>query len=229
MADVIDATTVVATPANPAPSAAVVNPEDTAAYWRDKYNGQKGYITTLQNEKQALQTKFETATSEKSVVSVESETAINELNRQIAELTSQVGIYKPQVEQLTATNKDLARKQEVGALIRTEYGVLANLYEKGLLTAAIGTLEGEELKTFLASYAAELGTVAQQNHEKEVTTQVVGSTPQPNTQQRGNSSVNVKDLQVKVAQIGNEKGFHSPEYKEQFDLYIQALSQVKPE
>lgn len=206
-------------PANSGQSEQAPSPENTAQYWRDKYNGLQGYAKTLQNQVQEFTSKLDTVQGEKQALVAEYEQQTRQLQSEFTSLKSQFDDIAPKYEQLNQEYTGLKRKTEVGDLIQTEYPELAGLWRKGLID--IGSREGDDLQSYLGTYAEELGKMQDNSFKKDLE----GTTPSNQTTgDKSPAKTSVNDLRQNMSKLLQEKGVHSNEYKEAFDLYIQALA-----
>lgn len=176
--------------------------------WQAKYNGLNGTVVKQKNKIAELQSKIDD---------------LNEryegLNVDHKELKKQHDAKTKEATDAASENVKLKRQIDVGKTIRLQYKPLADLYDEGLLR--IDDLEGDALKEYLTKYAERLGQAARAANDEGS----AGSPPPPpaggNTPNRTLADIR-KDLNTATA-----KGVQSPEYRQFFKEYQEALQSAR--
>jgi len=151
-----------------APAKPTINPEDTAKYWKDKYNGLNGHAiktkTKLDKVESELETLREQAEGEKLTLS------------QQAALAKQEAADAKKLADLAVSERDqLKTRAELSKSIREEFPQLSAAFESGLILG-IDTMTPEARTEYLTRYAEHFTPAADKPKDKKA-----GSLPAPVT------------------------------------------------
>ncbi len=172
--------------------------------WKAKYDGLQGYARQQRAAAVDWQAKFNNLSGDHEAAVADRDARIQELEKQVAELTSKTN-------DLTQVKTRLEKQNEIGRKVRTEFPVLYDLFEEGLLRT--DGLEGEELDTYLANLSEKLhGQVG-----SAVKQTLRGTTPpRPSGQRASQSADEIMEVLMGLSP-------ESPEYKVKLTEYEQAL------
>ncbi len=197
---------------DPATPATTPKPEDTAQYWKDKFNGANGTAIKLQRERETLLGERETLKGKVADV----ETQLGAIQQTTAEQTAQL---KKDLEAAQGQAKAAERVSNVRATVLKDYAELGKLYDEDDFKLFATKFTDEELKPYLDKQKAKFGTVITDTTADRNS----GSLPNPPpASERTPGAVNLQQATDNLEKA-MAKGFNSPEYKAAYQQHLAAV------
>lgn len=180
-------------------------------YWKSKHDGLQGFVSKLKKDYDAVRLQYDDFKSK----------AAEETTALAAERDRLQKEYEQARAQHEAASKELAtyrKRFEISRVVASDYPELMPLYNDGLLIG-VESLEGDELKAFLARYQERVKGLV----NDKVVGDVRGSTPQPPAS-AAPTAVTRESLLREVESTRRQFGYSSKEYAAAMQAYQNFLA-----